>query len=74
MVGDPGIEPGSSALQADAEMTTLAHHRLKRLNCQRTNSMIRVMESFGGPLENRTPIFDVQGQCNPIILAAHITF
>ena len=26
---------------------------------------------LGGPLGNRTPITDLQGQCNPIILAAH---
>ena len=31
---------------------------------------ITLYAKLGGPLGNRTPITDLQGQCNPIILAA----
>ena len=37
----------------------------------RLNQTFSHTDKLGGPLGNRTPITDLQGQCNPIILAAH---
>jgi len=37
----------------------------------RLNQTFSRTDKIGGPLGNRTPITDLQGQCNPIILAAH---